>query len=441
MLRINSLLFGLTALFYLVGIWVFPFELNSRGVQHQVFLLTGLVAWFAWAEALVIASRPAWLERVAGEPLDRLMQGHRRLGHVMAAAAVLHIVSPLIATAITLTAALPEVSFMEHHDTSTLWRFIWIWLHPIGALTGTLFTLWVARVVWRDVKRALGKLAWDSWERSHRAWAWLFLAFLLHSLRLMKETELLMPLGWLNIAVSVLGAWAAISLLKSPRAGKGKRGEAEVASVRAQAGEVFLRVKTPQADSFRPGCFAYLSFPGDKEEPHPFTVAGSDVEKSELLFWIKEAGGWTRAIRKKQPGDALLLEGPWGDFHPDFSRPDEPQVWLAGGLGLAPFIAWLDDASKARERGEKLPAVTLWWFVREKAKEPILPGIEEKARRTGVGLQVFETGPHHLRADPAAVLPPEAARAEACGSRRFAAAFKKSWKALGHKGPYRSEAC
>lgn len=100
MLRINLPLFGIAFAFYLVGIWFFPFEMNSRGIQHQLFLWTGLIAWYLYAEALVIASRPAWLERLAGEPLDRLMQGHKKLGHAMALAVFLHIIAPLVVMAL-----------------------------------------------------------------------------------------------------------------------------------------------------------------------------------------------------------------------------------------------------------------------------------------------------------------------------------------------------
>ena len=436
MLRMNGLLIGLALLFYLVGICVFPFEMNSRGVQHQLFLLTGLAAWFAWAEALVIASRPAWIERLAGEPLDRLMQGHKRLGRIMAAAAFLHVITPLIVMALPIK----QISGMSPHDTGTVLKFIWVWLHPLAALSGMIATVWVARVIWLDARRAMKKMPWDAWEKAHRAWAWLFLLFIPHSLRLMKESELLMPLGWLNIAVTAAGAIAAVSILRH-HAGKARRASAIVREADCRGDELLLQLKTPLAASIRPGAFAYLSLPGEDAEPHPFTVVSAEPEKGVLGFWIKKAGSWTGSLAGLKPGDPILVEGPWGSFHPDFSHPSEGQAWLAGGMGLAPFMAWMTEASRRRAAGEALPRITLWWFVRDKRAEPILPEVEAVALRAGIALRVFETGTDHRRPDPAEVLSPEAGRVEVCGSEAFARAFKASWKALGRKGVFRSEAC
>lgn len=436
MLRINIPLFGIALAFYLVGIWFFPFEMNSRGIQHQLFLWTGLIAWYLYAEALVIASRPAWIERLAGEPLDRLMQGHKKLGHAMALAVFLHIIAPLVVMALPVE----QVSGMGKHDMSTVWKAIWIWLHPIAALSGMVFTVWLVRVVWADVKRGLGKLGWDAWEKTHRAWAWLFLLFIPHSLRLMKETELFMPLGWLTMAVTVAGAAAAVSILKH-RPGKAKRAEAEVASVRPMGDELILSLKTPLAASVRAGQFVYISFPGEKEDPHAFTVMKADAEKGELVFWIKAVGSWTRALLEKKPGERAFAEGPWGSFHPDFSDAAGPQVWVAGGLGLAPFIPWLAEAAERRRAGGAVPPVTLWWLVRDRGGEAMLPEIERMAKAAGAALRVFESGTSHRRADPKDIFPEGTARAEVCGSAAFARAFRQRWKELGFSGVYRSEAC
>ena len=436
MLRINLVLFGLTALFWLAGVFFFPFELNSRGIQHQIFLLTGLAAWFLWAEALVIAARPRWIERVAGEPLDRLMGAHRKLGWGMAAASLLHVAAPVF------VAFLPveQVSGMaERPVMGSLAEAVWIWLHPLGALTGILLTLYLIRVIWRDARRASGKLDWTRWEKSHRAWAWVYLFFILHAVRLMKETELAMPLGWLNVAVTLLGAWAAVSIIRR-RPGSALRAMGEVVSVQRSEGEFVLVAKSALARSVRPGEFAYLSLPCDREDPHPFTVVAADPGKGTVSFWIKEAGDWTRALAARKPGSELEIEGPWGSFLPVWEA-GGPQSWIAGGLGLAPFIAWLEAAAARRRSTGEAPRATLWWFVRHAGREPFLPEAKRLAEAAGIELRVFETGDDHRGADPALVIPPGTERVEVCGSRAFALAFRRRWKELGGQGAFRSEAC
>lgn len=58
----------------------------------------------------------------------------------------------------------------------------------------------------------------------------------------------------------------------------------------------------------------------------------------------------------------MKLEGPYGAFKPvhDASR----QTWVAVGIGIAPFMAWLGSAGK----GGPQSGVTLHWCVRNADK-------------------------------------------------------------------------
>jgi len=55
----------------------------------------------------------------------------------------------------------------------------------------------------------------------------------------------------------------------------------------------------------------------------------------------------TAASRAHNNGDAVTVEGPYGCF--DFSRHKAGQIWVAGGIGIAPFMSRLQalaDSSK-----------------------------------------------------------------------------------------------
>ena len=59
-------------------------------------------------------------------------------------------------------------------------------------------------------------------------------------------------------------------------------------------------------------------------------------------------------------GDPVKVEGPYGRF--DFRRDKgERQVWIAGGIGITPFLAWLDSL---QARPDDSPEVTLLYCVR-----------------------------------------------------------------------------
>jgi len=90
--------------------------------------------------------------------------------------------------------------------------------------------------------------------------------------------------------------------------------------------------------NFRPGQFAYLSFQTlDKHNYHPFTIASSS-RSSELVFYIKELGDLTSEIGTLKEGDHVNVKGPYGGFTFD-DRRFPKQLWLAGGIGITPFLA------------------------------------------------------------------------------------------------------
>ncbi len=89
----------------------------------------------------------------------------------------------------------------------------------------------------------------------------------------------------------------------------------------------------------RIGQFAYIKVkaPG-LSEPHPFTIA-SGPDDTTLRFFIRDLGDWTRRMRRAiTVGTEVLVEGPYGRFEP-LRGSQQPTVWVAGGVGITPFLA------------------------------------------------------------------------------------------------------
>lgn len=79
----RKIVFGfcaLTVATWLLNLGFNPPAMNGRGLTHEVFFLNGVLAWSLMAMAIVIAARPAWLEKVTATPLDELYKWHRTLG-------------------------------------------------------------------------------------------------------------------------------------------------------------------------------------------------------------------------------------------------------------------------------------------------------------------------------------------------------------------------
>lgn len=93
------------------------------------------------------------------------------------------------------------------------------------------------------------------------------------------------------------------------------------------------------------GQFAFLRF-GAKgmSEPHPFTIA-SGPSKSNLEFYIRHLGDWSDRLPDTELlGARVRVEGPYGEFEP-LSHTHDRTVWIAGGVGITPFLAALDEMS------------------------------------------------------------------------------------------------
>ena len=77
------------------------------------------------------------------------------------------------------------------------------------------------------------------------------------------------------------------------------------------------------------------------------------------------------------------VEGPYGRF----VRPvgEAAECWIAGGIGITPFVAWLEDAAAS---GLMLPDVRLHYCVPSADAAVYLARLEQLCGVTGVKLQV-----------------------------------------------------
>jgi len=118
--------------------------------------------------------------------------------------------------------------------------------------------------------------------------------------------------------------------------------DSQVSSVReAGAGiaEIAL-VPLGRPVAFAPGQFAMLFLEGkDGWHRHPFTITSSPQDKV-LRFAIKALGDETSQLGEVvQPGMPAVIGGPFGRFSHD--KGTSRQLWIAGGIGVTPFLSWL----------------------------------------------------------------------------------------------------
>ena len=130
--------------------------------------------------------------------------------------------------------------------------------------------------------------------------------------------------------------------------------------------EVHLSRTTSAPFFHLPGQYAFLRFLSMNipAEEHPFTIACAPSHNNTLRFFIKKCGDYTATLDALIPGTQTLLDGPFGIFSPAFhTPPDHPQpslVMIAGGIGITPFLAMIQEASVHTHP----PSILLIWSVR-----------------------------------------------------------------------------
>ena len=101
--------------------------------------------------------------------------------------------------------------------------------------------------------------------------------------------------------------------------------------------------------SFRSGQFVFLELGGELGwQRHPFSVASAPSAR-RLELAIKAAGDYTRdlqdALRRGTPAKVI---GPFGGF--DYRNGGHEQIWVAGGIGVTPFMSWIRDLNGTFDR-------------------------------------------------------------------------------------------
>ena len=353
-IKTTPFLCALAALCFLLVALALP--AGTRATLAAFSLGSGVVALVMMASASVLGARWKTVESAFGG-LDRVYETHKWLGVWALVFASVHLVFK---------------AGMAGWDTAAI-------IELPAFLTRTLRQLsYVALMV--IVLLALNRrIPYRTWRWWHKLSGPLFLVVVLHWLSFKTPIALASPAGLLLAAASALGIVAALyKLLLYPFLSR--HAEYQVSAVVPGPSAVRLLMSPLGAGlPFRAGQFAFVSFsePGLRE-PHPFTIASAGAPGEPVQFVIRALGDYTgRLVAQAAAGMTAVVHAPFGRF----SRPVQAQreVWIAGGVGISPFIAWLDD-----EAARDFERVTLFNFQTPGREFPASGEVAEMARRRGV---------------------------------------------------------
>lgn len=117
---------------------------------------------------------------------------------------------------------------------------------------------------------------------------------------------------------------------------------------------------------FLPGQFQFITLlrgRGLPEEEHHFTIASSPAEPDGVSATIKASGDFTATIGETRPGDLAVIQAPFGRFSYLLHPEAKDLVFIAGGIGITPFLSNLRHMRDVRAERR----VLLLWANRTEA--------------------------------------------------------------------------
>ena len=196
------------------------------------------------------------------------------------------------------------------------------------------------------------------WKKTHELMGVALLFSVLHILTITSDVSRYVPLRFWIIFLLMIAVWSVI-YKKFLYGVIGPKYLYVVDRVRKldDVAEIYLK-PTVKTMNYRAGQFAFVKFESLGEESHPYSIA-SGSNSNEIVFGIKALGDYTLGVKEIKPGDKAILYGPYGKFY-EGSLVNKDLVWIAGGIGITPFLGLLDDEIK-KNNGR---SVDLFYCVR-----------------------------------------------------------------------------
>ncbi|OWY37341.1 reductase [Xenophilus sp. AP218F] len=410
---VTSLLLVFAVLYAAASVWHSGVPDSYWGWRYEWMMGSGVLLMAAMSAAVVLAARPVWLEqRLRG--LDKLYGLHKRLGIAAAALLAIHW---LVKLSPKLVLALGLAERRARHGGGR---------DALASLAKDMGE-WAAWAVLALVALALLRMVpYRFWRKTHKLFAPFYLMGAFHTVVLAPGDMWLQPAGWLLAPLMAAGVGCAVYSMLG-RIGRPRRFAGEVARATPLPGrqlEVICRMGR-RWPGHAAGQFALVCF-DEAEGAHPFTIASADQGDGELRFIIKSLGDYTATLADSlRPGQAVTVEGPYGCF--DLRRGGQRQAWVAGGIGVTPFLAWLQ--SREPEEGYD---IDFYYCVRSAGEAARLDEVRQACQRHGIRLHLIagDTG-----AQLEASMLPQVEDVWFCGPQGLGAALRRGLAARGALAP------
>ncbi len=317
---------------------------NYASATHSLGELFGLIGMTMFALTFILSTRIKWLEDVFGG-LDKVYITHGILGGT---ALIMILFHPIF---LVLKFVPSEMGLAA---TYLLPSGYWSVNFGIIALIGMVALIFITLFT---------KMKYHRWKFTHEFLGLMFIFTIFHIFMVrsgIAQDNIFDGYYIYATVISALGLFGfSYSLFIKNRLFKNA-----VYSVKSiqQKNDFFEIIISPEHKplSYKAGQFIFVRFYNENisKEAHPFSIA-SKSDDSEIAIVAKKLGDYTSRLGNLKTGDKVSVEGPYGRFN--FKKfPKSSQVWIAGGIGITPFIGMSQDVTDSSFEGD----VTLFYSVK-----------------------------------------------------------------------------
>ena len=301
------------------------YEYTSLNIAGEIFS-----SWVVtvFAANFLMATRAKWVEKIFGG-LDKMYMIHRRAGIIAVFLLMLHFI---------VVPKTPEFTIGK----------------PMGFYALALILIGVILSAAPVFKR---KIKYHKWVNFHKLMGIFYVLGIAHSFFVPTLISNLPIVRIYVYGMALVGiiAWFYRAFLYNVFNKKLNYTVDTIKRFENDVMEILLKPSKKKL-TFEAGQFAFASFDGiNKNEPHPYTIS-NHFSDDHLRFTVKALGDYTADLQTSLNEETKAkVEGAFGQFNFKKAR-YKKQIWLAGGIGITPFLSFIRDANTEYD-------VTLVWSV------------------------------------------------------------------------------
>lgn len=366
-------------------IWGWSYTMNTITtpslpweIYDNSLYLSGLLAIALMSVTMMLATRPAWLE-APFNGLDKIYRLHKWMAILAVVFAALHWLIEMGDDVIK--SLFGRDGRSSEQDFSGFIEMMRDAAEDVGEWAVYLVFAMLVLTLWK-------RFPYNIWRYVHRVMPILYLLVVFHAVLLAPLVWWQQPVGLLMVLLLIGGSIASIVSL-SGKIGQSRQVQGAINAISTMSAGI-IEVECQLNKKWQRHCagqFAFVTF-NHTEGAHPFTIASSDHGDGQVTFQIKALGDYTKRLEHKlKVGQSVTVEGPYGRFNFKPKNTTAEQIWIAGGIGVTPFLAKLEEL---KNKPGQLPLTQMHYSCRDSATDPFVKRLQEAC----IGLPLIQLHIH-----------------------------------------------